>query len=341
MNFHVGQNLIMRHRLWLAVAAALVLTALPGRANAQQESCVQRPIFINVEDDKGQLVGGLTAANFRATAGKEAVAVTLAEPAAPRRIVILLDHSGSMFDDFLYHASAFAITTMVKRAAPDIEFAFATYSNDFRVRKDLTSNHDELIETVKQTLSDKTTVWGPSAMLDASERGLEMFTAPRIGDAVLLVTDGGENKSGVELTDVERRFTSSDVRLFAVIVTRVTLTSYSEDAARKEISAVKKLIDTVGGEMFWLGANYSINRPHEKDIKFPIALDYHNVPDAADGILRNMATTYRLYVSPPAALTKPEDWKLEVTDNSGTKNPAVFVRYQSKLYPCTVPTTKK
>jgi hypothetical protein len=335
------RNAVSRKHGWLNIAAMLALAALPGRVFAQEKSCDHHSVFVNVEDEKGQPVAGLTAANFHATVGKQVLAVTLAEPAPPRRIVILLDHSGSMYDDFLYYTSRFTITTLVKRASPDIEFAFATYSNDFQIRMELTSNHDKLIETAKQILSDKSTVWGPSAMLDASERGLEMFTPARNGDAVLLVTDGGENKSQTNWADVERRFTGSDARLSAIVVTRVSMAGYSEDAARKEIGAVRKMIDAVGGEMFWLGANYSINRPHEKDVKFPIALDYHNVPDTADGILRNMATTYRLQVSPPAGLTKAEDWKLEVTDNLGAKNPALFVRYQQKLYPCGGSDTRK
>ena len=115
-----------------------------------------------------------------------------------------------MFDDFLYRTSESVITTMLQRSTPDIEFAFVTYANDFRVRKDLTSNHEELIEIVKHTLSDKSTTWGPSAMLDAAGRGIgNVRDAPRPGDNVLLVTDGGENMSKATWADVERRFAGS------------------------------------------------------------------------------------------------------------------------------------
>lgn len=327
--------------LWLAGVAALTLAVLPNHICAQQNSCTQKSVFINVEDEKGQPVPGLTAAAFHVTAGKQTISVNSVAPAPPRRIAILLDQSGSMFDDFLYRTSASVITTMLKRSNSDVEFAFVTYANDFRVRKDLTSNHEELIEIVNHTLSDKSTVWGPSAMLDAAERGLEMFKSPRIGDAVLLVTDGGENMSEATRADVERRFAGSDVRLLAAIIKRTNVQGYSADAEQKEISGVKKLIDVTSGEIYWLGAKYSASRPNQKEIKFPIALDYHNVPEAVDGMLRNMATTYQLQISLPAEVRKAEEWKVEITGIAGGTNTALFARYPSKIYPCAVTAKRK
>ncbi len=338
MRFYLDRCANKFSRIGITAVAALSLGAMPIRICAQQNSCTQKSVFINVTDDKGQSVPGLTAANFRVTAGKQIISVLSAAPAPPRRIAILLDQSGSMFDDFLYRTSASVVTTMLQRSAPDIEFAFATYANDFRVRKDLTSNHEELIEVVKHTLSDKSTIWGPSAMLDAAERGLEMFTSPKVGDAVLLVSDGGENTSTATRNDVGQRFAGSDVRLLAAIIKPPNLRGYSAEAAEKGMSAMKKLADLTDGEIYLLGAEYSASRPNQKEIKFPIALDYHNVPEAVDGILRNMATTYQLQISLPAELRKPEEWKVEIT---GSANGATFVRYPAKIYPCRVAAKRK
>src|SRR5229473_548218 len=110
--------------LILLVITVLVMhRSLPTAASAQQDSCTQRVVFVSVEDENGQPVSGLTAANFHAILGKQSILITKAKPAPVRRIVILLDRSGSMYDDYMYRTSAFIASNLVQRSAAKIEFA--------------------------------------------------------------------------------------------------------------------------------------------------------------------------------------------------------------------------
>jgi hypothetical protein len=100
------------------------------------------------------------------------------------------------------------------------------------------------------------------------------------------------------------------------------------------------MVHAVGGEIFYIGSKSESKETHPKHIQFRVEKDFQNLPNIADSILRYMATAYRLQISMPTALTKPEDWKMEVTRNSGAKDTSLFLRYQPKLFPCTDPKSK-
>lgn len=340
MKFRVHQNIARQRCAWLAIATTLTLPTLSTLICAQQNPCDQRKVFATVEDEKGQVVDGLTAANFHAILGKEIIPVTLAESSPLRRIVILLDQSGSMYDTYKYHAASYLITNLVKQSPLEIQFAFATYSSDFQLKQNITSNHYQMIEKVKQTLSVKAP-WGPSATLDALLAGLGLLNPPETGDAVLLVTDGGENDSKINWDDAARHLAGSDVRLFAAVVTPQYRTGVLQEYETKETRKFKKMFEDMGGEIFWLGSDYPSRGAHPKNIVFHISVDCHDIPKSAADILQFMEAGYRLQISPIGTFTKPVDWKLEVTNGSRAKATALFVRYPPKLFPCSATSSQK
>ena len=83
MRFHSHWHADKFFRVWLAAVTALTLAAVPIRTCAQQNSCTQKSVFINVADDQGQPVPGLAAANFHVSAGKQTISVTSAAPSSP------------------------------------------------------------------------------------------------------------------------------------------------------------------------------------------------------------------------------------------------------------------
>ena len=82
------------------IAKLLLSSALPillSSAFAQPSTTANRSLMVNVLDRSGNAVRDLTKENFQVKINKQPVVVLGAEYSlAPRRIVVLLDMSGSM-----------------------------------------------------------------------------------------------------------------------------------------------------------------------------------------------------------------------------------------------------
>jgi hypothetical protein len=291
-------------------------------------------VFLNVENRNGGPVSGLTAANFRGSTGKDPVSITSAEPIQIRRIVIVLDQSGSMYVADAYVSAASLIANIVAHAPTEYEFAFLTYAETTRVRKQLTTNRNELIDALREAMAVKAPD-GPSATsstLDAAIAGLELFSPAEPGDAVLMITDGGESSSKASLSDVELRFAHSDARLFAAIPITAATPYASPEYQTAIAQPLKKMVEAVGGEVFWFSGKPPAVRmdPHHSDL-----------PGGPSGMLEKMRTGYRLQIATPTTVTKPADLKMEIIESSDGNRSGDILRYQPKLFPCSVPATQK
>ena len=80
------------------LAIVLVVT-LSGSIQAQQDPCLNRTVAVNVLSEDVHVVEGLSAQNFRGKVhGHRVEIVSVNRDSGPRRIVIVLDASGSMRD---------------------------------------------------------------------------------------------------------------------------------------------------------------------------------------------------------------------------------------------------
>src|SRR3990167_9413094 len=113
----------LRRLLLLALALLLASVALDARAQAcAADNPLRRTLPVNVLDQQGNLVRGLTAADFRAEfRGHPVKILSLTRTTGSRRIVILLDVSGSM-------ASSKSKWEVARMAAEDVAAYAATGS---------------------------------------------------------------------------------------------------------------------------------------------------------------------------------------------------------------------
>src|ERR1700691_1542012 len=77
---------------------ALVFVLLGARGvRAQADSCLRRSVPVNVLNDQGQIVTGLTENNFIGSMHHQSVKIlSVRQDDSPRRVVIVIDASGSM-----------------------------------------------------------------------------------------------------------------------------------------------------------------------------------------------------------------------------------------------------
>src|ERR1700728_4423285 len=82
------------------VVAFITVLFVTGSQLAQTDPCARRSVPVNVVDDRGQPVAGLTENNFTGSVRHQPVKIVSVRPdGKARRVLIVLDASGSMIDE--------------------------------------------------------------------------------------------------------------------------------------------------------------------------------------------------------------------------------------------------
>jgi hypothetical protein len=115
----------MRAFFLLFIGSNLLLSA------QQTPGCLERTLVVNVRDRTGQFVGGLRPSLFRGTLQGQQVRIPSAEvKAGPRRIVVLLDASGSVNKENHKLDSARLIAgNLLLKAPSDLHPALVVFSD--------------------------------------------------------------------------------------------------------------------------------------------------------------------------------------------------------------------
>lgn len=166
---------------------------------------------------------GLTGGNFRASLrGKPVRVVSAAYDTGPKRVVIVVDVSGSMTGSGrLRWGLAFA-QYVVSLAPPETSLALITFSNGIEDTLNFSQSRDALKKEIVRLQSsplDGAKVPRKTALNDVLVGTLALLRPTIVGDAICLVTDGGENSSRTSQSEMEDLFRTNDVRLFAFFPT--------------------------------------------------------------------------------------------------------------------------
>jgi Ca-activated chloride channel family protein len=164
-----------------------------------------------VTDPYGRLVTGLDQENFRVFEdGKEQEIMRFAEDDVPISIGMIFDVSGSMTDKIA--KSRMAAVQFFKTANPADEFFLV----DFADRAELATMFTSSIEELQNRLLFSAPK-GMTALLDAVYLGMsEMKGARNARKALLIISDGGDNHSRYDYSDVKRFLRETDVQIYAI-----------------------------------------------------------------------------------------------------------------------------
>lgn len=326
MKNRVTQNFLVA--LWL-----LFLAGLAPELPAQKASSHRLTVAVNVLDRGGNFVRGLTSTNFSGKLGRKdvkIVSVTLDNQ--PRRIVILLDVSGSMIRQKgrwkLAYRAAWDIIALAPAESSLALLVFAETVED-------TGEFTQEREAVLQRLSALGPDYQPpksyrrTALNDAILEAVALLTPPQVGDVIYLITDGGENSSRTRGRRARRALLCAGVRLFAFVLLSPGQTS-TRYVARVLPSFVKWLQATGGGGVI-LGSTSELRAEYRMNDKRQA-----QIAERAYQLYHRMGEFYRLEVELPRALRKPRGWKLEVVDEHGEKRKVLKVIYPRRLAACPV-----
>jgi hypothetical protein len=205
----------------------LIVAALFSSGFAQQPSeklPVTRSVVVNVLDEHGNAVRDLTKEDFRVRLNGAPVTVLNARYSlAPRRVLVLLDVSGSMGGEGStpkWKIAREAADDLLTQTPRDVPIAMMTFASEVRDVFDFAQGRTAIVKW----LEDATNRLGKpkgrprrTALLDAILKGLKLLEPSQAGDALYLITDGGDNASHVSLSQTKAVLLQSGVRLFAFL----------------------------------------------------------------------------------------------------------------------------
>ena len=314
----------------LVLVSAFILTAT-GRA--QDANCVHRAVFVSVVDKNGALVEGLAAADFHAEFhGKPVKILSVTPDDRPRRIVILLDASGSMFGAngmkwWLAWASALQ---MAQSNLPRISLALLVFRQDIVERVDFSLGTSGVAERLKQIGGNSDyakNLRGQTALFDTILGAIELLGPSGQGDIIYAITDGGDNKSRNSFQKVQRALESADVRLYALILSHLNGRMVETPEEEYGKSNLAQLVDGTGGVELEPVESTPLGVRLDKDERQRIA-------KMLELYYRQMVHPYRMDIELPQMPDKPSGWRLRLSDARNHDVKGSRVVYPHELTPC-------
>jgi hypothetical protein len=205
-----------------AFLAAGFAQQAPGPAPAT----ATQSLVVNVFDAQGNAVRDLAKENFHLRLnGKPATVLAARYSLAPRRIVVLLDMSGSMIGD---DAKANGKWRMAREAADDllaetpvkVPIALLTFSGAVRDVFDFSQGRTAIAKWLTEAPGKQPNVKYPgrTALFDAIVEGVKLLQPVQPGDSVYAITDGGDNSSETSPGQAKAALLQSRARLFAFLL---------------------------------------------------------------------------------------------------------------------------
>jgi len=202
-------------------------------------------VNVTVTDPYNRLVTGLDPDNFRVFEDNvEQEVVTFSAEDVPISIGVIFDFSGSMSNKV--GKAREAALQFFKTANPQDEFFLVSFNE----RAELTSAFTSSVEDLQSRLM-LTSPKGRTALLDAIYLGLsEMRGAHNAKRALLILSDGGDNHSRYNESDIKRLVREADTQLYAIGIFDPLGSRNRTPEELKGPSLLSEITEMTGGRVF-------------------------------------------------------------------------------------------
>jgi hypothetical protein len=281
----------------------------------------------------GPVTTALQPEALQARSGKLSLRVTGVEQIHTRRLLLLIDRSGSMEGDAdIYSHKRKAIQTasrVVEKflaelpAGISVEYGLFNQqlvlgegfiSNAAALQKSLVETNERLSKSRKRS----------TAIYDAVLEGVKSFGEVQPSDAILVITDGEDNASRHSAKETEKLLLDLHMRLFVMLVAG-HISIPDEIPARAGLIAVAQ---QSGGVVEMLDAEHP-------------AWGFDQPTEAAARKLRQYMENqvlggYLLRLAVPVSFNKEQKWSLSVRKDVDSRLKDLTLTYPKRLRPCTV-----
>lgn len=220
-------------------------------------------INVTVTDPMNRLVTGLEKENFVVMEGKEPQQVQhFSSEDAPLSLGVIFDVSSSM-DNKIKQARE-AVVEFFKTANPQDEFFMVTFSDRPELLHDFTQSIEDIQGKLVYTVPK-----GRTALLDAIYLGVnKMRDAKHSKKALLIISDGGDNRSRYTDSEIKSMVKEADVQLYAIGIFDYAPTAQELIAGPQLLG---EITDVTGGRTF------TISDPDElADVATKIGIELRN-----------------------------------------------------------------
>lgn len=247
-----------------------------------------------VTDPQNRYVTGLGREHFQIWEDKieQQIAYFSAED-VPVSLGLIFDISGSMKDKI--STARDAAVTFLKTGNPDDEYFLVEFANRPEMAEDFTTDVSRL-----QNRLIFAPAKGMTAMYDSVYLGLEKLkegSNPK--KALLLITDGEDNRSRYTFSNVREFVKEQDVQIYGIGI--VDAFNSQLGAGRSGRAMIEELTDLTGGRAFFPSSVYDLEDICTKiaiELKNQYVIGYHSTNEAKDGKWRKL----RVKVNPPKGL---------------------------------------
>jgi Ca-activated chloride channel family protein len=201
-------------------------------------------VDVTVTDPYDRLVTSLGKENFRVFEdGTQQEIVNFSTEDVPISIGLIFDMSGSMSDKL--EKARQAAVQFLKTANPRYEFFLVSFNDRAQLTSDFTSSIEEL-----QNRMVYTSAKGQTALLDGIYLGLSQMRSASNGKrALLIISDGGDNHSRYNESDIRNFLKEADCQFYAIgVFDSNDLTRTVEEGYGPTL--LSELADISGGRVF-------------------------------------------------------------------------------------------
>ncbi len=200
--------------LTAAVAGQSQETPVPGLTFKSGVDLVS--VSVVVKDQKGRPVTGLTRKNFELfDSGRPREIADFRSEASSISVAVVLDTSGSMHIGGKWNSARDAVAKIAGELQGGRDrIALFAFDNQLRTVQPFTTSPSEVVDALA-----KVQPWGSTAMFDAiAETGKRLESDGIARRAIIVITDGLDNRSKLDATDVSAAASAIDVPVYSFVV---------------------------------------------------------------------------------------------------------------------------
>lgn len=326
-------------RLCLSVSCLLLgfVPSLP--VAAQDASCFQRTLPLNIIDSQRRLIRLTDPSYFAGKIDREPAEILSIKPDdRPHRIVILLDSSGSMLGEQSgrkWQMARFVAAHIGKAKLPNTSVALMIFSDKVNEQMDFSQGASAVTRRLLEIGADsnyaKKNVRGTTVLLDAVLSGLRMLGDSGFEDSIYAITDGGDNRSRSRMRDVREALVRRGVRLYVTLLSSENPDRMVPEEQSGPSQVAGLAADTGGFVLGPLGANafgrvsYNLRKDELRGIAMGL-----------DGLYMAMTRDDLIEVELPRTLKKWSKWSLEFSSEKKAAHKDWLIVYPRELAPCNV-----
>lgn len=332
----------------------LFLSLASGQEVAPQspQPCLHKTLAVNVINLKSsQTVPNLTAESFRAQlAGKPLRISSAVLDRSPRRVLVMLDTSGSMLESpAKWEAARKLALATADSAPPPNSLALITFARGVEQMISFSEGREAVLRALGG-LPAKEKQFGKgfrrTALFDALKEGLGLFSPPAFGDTIILITDGEDNASRTSEKQVLHALARRGVRIIALVLPDQAQLGYVDNPIYGSLllpnaatppgvipipfhgppgedpSRLLGVVEQSGGRAFLVDVGRVQASPSEV------------LPDVTRGLARLTDEVYRLEIEVAEPVSKPKGWNLQIVDEKGDKLKDATIVFPTKIMTC-------